>query len=91
MKKNKIVHMTLTEYLKTNGIYQNFFADKIGATPAALNRVLKMGYAPTLKMALAIEKHTRGIVSIDTWDLSKTAHCVKPETNDNKKNYQRDD
>lgn len=74
--------MTLKEYLKKNGIMQNFFADKVGTTPSVIDRLIRLGYVPTLKLALAIEKETKGKVSVHDWDLSKNAKCVSP----NKKN-----
>jgi len=77
--------LTLKEYMKKYGLLQNCFADRVGASPAALSRIINLGYAPSLKLALAIDKETKGEVGLHSWDLSKTAHCVKPEqTNDQK-------
>ncbi len=83
-KKNKD-KITLQEYMKLNGLKKCFFAQQIGIQPNSLSRILS-GYAPTLKMAIDIEKYTKGKISVYDWDLSKVAHCVKPETyDDNKK------
>lgn len=86
MKKKNKKTLTLKEYFKKYGLIQNCFADRVGASPAALNRILKQGYAPSLKLALAIEKETKGEVPITSWDLSKGAHCVSPESTNDEKN-----
>ncbi len=79
-------HMTLKQYLEKYGTVQKFFAKKVGTTPEALQRILIHGYAPSLKLAIAIEEFTEGKVSVYGWDLSKGAHSVKPEANNNQEN-----
>ena len=79
--------MALREYIELNGLKHCFFAKEIGVQPNCLSRVLA-GYVPTLKMAIDIEKYTKGKISVYDWDLSKIAHCVKPEAdNDNKNDH----
>ncbi len=84
MKKKS--EITLAQYIKKNGLLINCFADRVGATPAVLSRILNLGYVPSLKLALSIEKETKGEVSIHSWDLSKSAHSVNPEEQNNNKN-----
>lgn len=80
---------TLREYIQSSGVKHCFFAQEIGIQPNTLSRILN-GYVPTLKMAIDIEKYTKGKISVYDWDLSKIAHCVKPEADDNKKENQCD-
>lgn len=82
--------LTLKEYIKKYGLLQNCFADRVGASPAALSRIINLGYAPSLKLALAIDKETKGEVGLHSWDLSKGAHCIKPETHNDKEDGQGD-
>lgn len=79
--------MSLKQYLEATGMKQKFLAEKIGVPEKTLGRVLS-GYAPSLKMAIELERFTQGIVSVYEWDLTKTAHCIKPEATDNNKNKQ---
>lgn len=84
-KKDQREALTLKQYFKKYGLLQNCFADRVGASPASLSRIINLGYAPSLKLALAIEKETKGEVPITSWDLSKGAHCVNPEHTNNQK------
>lgn len=77
--------ITLREYIESTGLKHCFFAQEIGVQPNTLSRILK-GYVPSLKIAIDIEKYTKGRISVYDWDLSKVAHCVKPEYTDSKKN-----
>ncbi len=82
--------MTLKQYFEKYGTMQKFFAKQVGTTYEALNRILVQGYAPSLKLAIAIEKFTEGKVSVYGWDLSKGSHSVKPESANDQKDKQSD-
>ena len=85
MQKTKKIRekTTLREYIESSGLKHCFFAKEIGIQPNTLSRILN-GYAPTLKMAIDIEKYTKGKISVYDWDLSKIAHCVNPKDTDKK-------
>jgi hypothetical protein len=59
--------LKLQEYLSENGIGHNFFARKIKCSPPTLNRVLRKGLTPNLKLAFEIEKATKGLVKPHEW------------------------
>ncbi len=86
MKKKE--SLTLLEYLTKTGITQKFLATKIGVSPESLNRLVKRGFTPTLKLALDIEKATNGEVSVYSWDTSKGSEAkeTKKTNNDKDKN-----
>ncbi len=75
--------ITLREYIESSGFKNCFFAKEIGVQPNTLSRILTGEYVPSLKIAIEIEKYTKGKISVYDWDLSKTAHCVKPEADNN--------
>lgn len=75
--------LKLQEYLAENGIGHNFFARKIKCSPPTLNRVLRKGLTPNLKLAFEIEKATRGLVKPLDW-LSN-----EKENNDKIKKHQK--
>lgn len=77
--------ITLREYIESSGLKHCFFAQEIGVQPNTLSRILN-GYTPTLKIAIDIEKYTKGKISVYDWDLTKLAHCVKTESTDNQEN-----
>lgn len=77
---------TLGEYLESRGMKQQFFAKEIGATPATISRIIGQGYTPTLKMAIDIEKYTKGEISVYSWTLHKVAHSIRPKHDNTKKN-----
>lgn len=58
--------MSLSEYLAKNNIRQEDFASKIGVTQATVSR-LSNGGVPSLKLAVAIERATRGRVKASSW------------------------
>jgi plasmid maintenance system antidote protein VapI len=89
-KKDKKPKITLREYLDSTGIKHHFFAKEIGVQPNQLSRIIAGGYIPTLKMAIDIEKYTKGKISVYDWDLTKIAHCVKTEANNDQENGQSD-
>lgn len=80
MKKNS--YLTLQEYLYRRGVQQTFIAKQAGVSKETINRILRRGFAPTLKLAIAIEKATNGEVSVYSWDMSKGARGINPEDND---------
>lgn len=81
--------ITLREYINSTGMKHCFFAKELNIQPNCLSRILA-GYVPSLKIAIDIEKYTKGKISVYDWDLTKVAHCVKPESDNNKKNGQGD-
>lgn len=82
MKKNE--NITLLEYLNKHGMKHQFFAKEIGTTPATISRIVNHGFLPTLKIAIEIEKYTKGAVSVYSWDLSQQAHCINPKSQNQK-------
>ncbi len=59
--------MKLAQYLHTKGISQAAFAAKIGVTQVAVNRYAQDKRSPSLNMIWAIEKETKGAVSVKDW------------------------
>ena len=73
--KNKLM-----EYLTENGIGHNFFARKVGSSPAAMSRYLK-GSIPSLKLAIAIEQATTWTVHVYDWVSSKKINTYSVKKN----------
>lgn len=82
--------ITLREFIESSGMKNCFFAKEIGVQPNTLSRILGGEYTPSLKIAIEIEKYTKGKISVYDWDLTKTTHCVKTEANNDEKNKQSD-
>jgi len=74
----------LLAYLTENGIGHNFFARKVGSSPAAMSRYLRKGSIPSLEMAIAIEEKTKGAVTPYDW-FSHTNDKIQPQKKKNKK------
>jgi hypothetical protein len=68
----------LLEYLIENGIGQNFFGKKLKTSQSVIFRILRKGQMPTLKLALAIEKQTKGKVTVYDW-LPENKNSAKPQ------------
>jgi hypothetical protein len=68
----------LLEYLLENGIGQNFFGKKVKCCQSSMCRILRKGQMPTLKLALAIEKQTKGKVTVYDW-LPEKKDATKPQ------------
>lgn len=57
----------LAEYLDFTGIKHAVFAKKIGTTTTTLHNILRKGLTPSLKLAIAIEKETKGKIRVYDW------------------------
>lgn len=66
-KKNK-----LQIFLETNEIPQRDFAKMVNISTSQLNKLLKQGKAPSLKVALKIQEKTLNKVSVHDWEIEKT-------------------
>lgn len=75
----------LLSYLVGNGIAHNFFAEKVKTSQPTLNRILRKGHIPSLKLALAIEKQTKGEVTVYDWLNVKDENNDKPKKTQKKK------
>ncbi len=77
----------LLAYLTENGIGHNFFARKVGSSPATMNRILNNNHMPNLKLAIEIEKATNRYVRVYDWILSKNidANPIKKNQKKSKK------
>jgi DNA-binding XRE family transcriptional regulator len=64
----------LLDYLNTLGIGHNFFAKKVKTSPATLSRILKQQQLPSIETAIAIDKETKGEVSVYDWSLEAKQH-----------------
>lgn len=90
--------MKLKKYLIDNMIIQKHFCDRVGINPATLHSILNDSLQPKLKVAIAIEKITKGEVSVYDWgdDTSKKKDkedqpSVKAKLIIKKKTKRRDD
>lgn len=57
----------LEEYLKHNCITQSGFARKLGITKNYMSLLVKGKSVPSIELAYAIEKNTRGRVTVYDW------------------------
>lgn len=57
----------LTKHLEGMGISQRVFAARIGCSPSHLSDILSGRRAPSLSLALAIQRETSGAVPVDVW------------------------
>lgn len=60
--------MNLKEYFEESGIRMDWFARKIGITPASIYNICSGKHEPSLSLATLIEEHTDRKVTC--WDLS---------------------
>ena len=67
----------LCEYLDFRGIKHSVFAKKIGTSTTTLHKILKKGLMPALKMAIEIEKKTKGEVGVYDWVLPTDAKITQ--------------
>lgn len=66
VRKNNLTYggrMKLNEWLDASGMSPADFSDRVRASRATIYRVLS-GKEPRLKLALAIEEETRGLVKL---------------------------
>lgn len=59
--------MKLAKYLTDNGISQGDFAKAIGVTQVAVSRYANETRVPGLKLIFAIDKATKGKVTVKDW------------------------
>lgn len=59
--------MKLAKYLSTNEILQGDFAKIIGVTQVAVSRYANETRVPGLKLIFAIDKATKGKVTVKDW------------------------
>lgn len=59
--------MKLAKYLTDNGISQGDFAKTIGVTQVAVSRYANETRVPGLKLIFAIDKATKGKVTVKDW------------------------
>lgn len=59
--------MKLATYLSSNGISQGDFAKNIGVTQVAVSRYANETRVPGLKLIFAIDKATKGKVTVKDW------------------------
>jgi transcriptional regulator with XRE-family HTH domain len=58
---------SLRDYLEKNGLRKDFFAKKMGITPATLSSWLYGRTAPKIRLAILVEKETKGAVKVSDW------------------------
>lgn len=61
----------LIDYLEYTGIKQLVFARKLGTNTTTLHNILRKGLMPSLEIAVAIERETKGKVSVYDWLKTK--------------------
>lgn len=59
--------MKLKQYLKENYIQQKALIDKLGISPSYVNSLVHGRATPSISMAFAIEKLTKGKVTVYDW------------------------
>jgi len=59
--------MKLSQYLTANAISQGDFAKMIGVTQVAISRYANETRVPGLKLIFAIDKATKGKVTVKDW------------------------
>ncbi len=80
----------LCEYLDFRGIKYHVFAKKIGTSTTTLHQILKKGRDPSLKLAIEIEKKTKGLITVYDWDLStKDMENKEEQSNEKKQNAKK--
>lgn len=57
----------LEAYLAANGIRQSQFAERIGVTQATVSKLIAGSVAPSLALAVRIQRETFGAVPCDAW------------------------
>ncbi len=72
----------LCEYLDFRGIKHAVFAKKIGTSTTTLHQILKKERVPSLKLAVEIEKKTKGLVTVYDWLNSKENKNRNVDTQD---------
>jgi transcriptional regulator with XRE-family HTH domain len=90
-KKEKIMSNKLLKYLTEMGIGHNFFARKVGSSHAAMNRILRSGQIPSLKIAIAIEQATNSAVRVYDWILKEVTNSTQTKKTKKKKKNQIND
>lgn len=59
---------TLSDYLRENRIRQCDFAAELGVTQATVSRIVRRVKLPSLELAFAIQRATKGAVPVSSWD-----------------------
>ncbi len=80
------MHENLIKYLEEHEIGHNAFARKIKTPASTLNRILKNKQTPSLKIAIMIDKYTRGEISVYGW-----LPGVEPKNNTHKQAGKKDE
>lgn len=70
----------LYKYLEHQGTSQRRFSKKINITPNNLHLILRGKRSPSLKLAIAIEEATGGLVSV--YDLAEESSRLSAEFED---------
>lgn len=72
--------MTLAEFLKSTNTRQSDFAAAVGVTQATISRISSGKVAPSIGLASAIIRETRGLVGLEAWVAceSKPAASAAP-------------
>ncbi len=55
------------EWIKDNEKKQNGVAEKLKVSASTLHDILRKGQSPSLKLAYAIEKYTKGAITVYDW------------------------
>ena len=55
------------EWMKNNDKKQRGVAEKLGISTSTLHDILRKGLMPSLKLALEIEKYTKGAITLYDW------------------------
>ncbi len=70
----------LSSYLKQSGIRQSDFADAVGVGQAMVSKLARGFARPSLELALAIERASRGEVPVSSW-VHPASHANGPAEN----------
>ena len=57
----------LKKYLTDNGLRQEKFGKKVGATQSTISKIISGKKMPSLEMALTIARETNGAVPAESW------------------------
>ncbi|WP_340109485.1 helix-turn-helix transcriptional regulator [Pikeienuella sp. HZG-20] len=60
---------TLREYLLTTGTTQAAFADVVGLKQSTVSRLARGATLPSLTVAIAIDRATKGAVAASSWPV----------------------
>lgn len=63
----------LSQYLRTNQIRQQTFAELVGVTQGVVSRLVGGSVKPSLELAVRIDRATAGAVPVHAWvDVAKS-------------------